>query len=101
MGIDPNNHKLHQGFPRPCHVFGAGTSSCDESMNKDHKLSFTKEFEDDQETTIIINNSSSSLNLDLTIALPSPNRVVVVDDKTIPNCDESRTTRDMDIDLNC
>ncbi|WJX63997.1 hypothetical protein P8452_48825 [Trifolium repens] len=103
MGIDPNNHKLHKGFPSPHHVFAAGTSSssCDKSMNKvdinkltliksksceeeyiNSSVSFTKE-------TSIINNSSSSLNLELTIALPSPN-----------NC-ESPKTRDMDIDLNC
>lgn len=102
MGIDPNNHKLHKGFPSP-HVSTVGTSSCVESMNKENTnklsikscdapinndVSFTK-----KDTTSII-NSSSSLNLDLTIALPSPNRIV------IPNCGSPKT-RDMDIDLNC
>ncbi|CAJ2653145.1 unnamed protein product [Trifolium pratense] len=98
MGIDPNNHKLHKGFPSP-HVFAAGTSSssCDKSINKleinNNNISFIKSKSCDDE---YINNSvsltkkeTSSLNLDLTIALPSPN-----------NC-ESRKTRDMDIDLNC
>nr|QSD99676.1 MYB family transcription factor [Melilotus albus] len=100
MGIDPNNHKLHKGFPSP-HISAGGTSSCEESMNKENNktsfikscdtpinnsISFTKE-----DASII--NSSSSLNLDLTIALPSPNRLI------IPNC-ESPKTWDMDIDLN-
>jgi len=100
MGIDPNNHKLHKGFPSP-HDSTVGTSSCVESMNKENNklsikscdapinndVSFTK-----KDTSII--NSSSSLNLDLSIALPSPNRIV------IPNCGSPKT-RDMDIDLNC
>ncbi|CAL5189986.1 unnamed protein product [Lathyrus oleraceus] len=100
MGIDPNNHKLHKGLPsiNP-HVSNAGTSSiCDEYMNKDidnnsnNKLSFNKSFDAMRKIEASTNNSSSSLNLDLTIALPSK------------DC-ESQRTRDMDtatdIDLNC
>jgi len=76
MGIDPNNHKPHQSFPRS-HASTEGASTS-ESMNKvpffkssgvaasDHRISFTKE------ETAIISSSSPPLNLDLTIALPSP-----------------------------
>ncbi|KAK2376957.1 myb-related protein [Trifolium repens] len=101
MGIDPNNHKLHKGFPSPHHVFAAGTSSssCDKERNI-NKLTLIKSKSCEEEyinssvsftkkETSIINNSSSSLNLELTIALPSPN-----------NC-ESPKIRDIDIDLNC
>ncbi|TKY56737.1 myb proto-oncogene protein [Spatholobus suberectus] len=97
MGIDPNNHKPHQSFPRPyASAEGASTS---ESMNKEHqvpffksrgaatdRISITKSLA--EETTII---SSRALNLDLTIALPSP----------VQNSAESAKTWDMDIDLNC
>ncbi|RDX80075.1 Transcription repressor MYB4 [Mucuna pruriens] len=102
MGIDPNNHKPHQSFPPP-HASAEGASTS-ESMNKDHKvlffksrgaetdrISFTKSLE--EETPII---SSPPLNLDLTIALPSP----TVEDKPLQNS-ESAKTWDMDIDLNC
>jgi myb proto-oncogene protein len=101
MGIDPNNHKLHKGFPSPHHVFAAGTSSssCDKERNI-NKLTLIKSKSCEEEyinssvsftkkETSIINNSSSSLNLELTIALPSTN-----------NC-ESPKIRDIDIDLNC
>lgn len=99
MGIDPNNHKPHQSFPRS-HASTEGASTS-ESMNKvpffkssgvaasDHRISFTKE------ETAIISSSSPPLNLDLTISLPSP----VEENKNSDH--ESAKTCDVDIDLNC
>ncbi|KAL5102049.1 hypothetical protein RYX36_006376 [Vicia faba] len=86
MGIDPNNHKLHKGFPsNNPHVSIVGTSSCDESMNKDNnKVSFNKSCDAITKKEASTNNSSSSLNLDLTIALPWN------------DCESQKT-----IDLNC
>ncbi|CAJ1970825.1 unnamed protein product [Sphenostylis stenocarpa] len=104
MGIDPNNHRPHQSFSRP-HASSAEGASTSESLNKGHKvpvfksraaathhrISFTKE-----ESTII---SSPPLNLDLTIALPSP-MIGSLEDKAIQNS-ESTKTLVMEIDLNC
>ncbi|CAK8538150.1 unnamed protein product [Lathyrus sativus] len=92
MGIDPNNHKLHKGLPiiNP-HVSTAGTSSWDESMNKDIDNNNNNKLCDAiTKKEASTNNSMSSLNLDLTIALPS-------------NDCESQKIMDMDrdIDLNC
>ncbi|XP_058744812.1 myb-related protein 330-like [Vicia villosa] len=99
MGIDPNNHKLHKGFPSISpHVSTAGTSSCDESMNKDidnnaKLISFDKLCDALANKSVVsvtrkeassTIDSSSSLNLDLTIALPSN------------DCESQKT-----IDLNC
>ncbi|KAJ1377170.1 SANT/Myb domain [Sesbania bispinosa] len=90
MGIDPNNHKLHQTlFPPPIGSVHAGESSSSRSLNKEQtRVSnfFKSCLEEEEETTI---NSSSPLNLDLTIALPSP---TLLENKPIPNSD---------IDLNC
>ncbi|XP_027331289.1 myb-related protein 308-like [Abrus precatorius] len=107
MGIDPNNHKLHLSLPRSHALAVSSDASLSESMNKENKvsfyisrgaaadrISFTKCLE--EETTII---SSPPLNLDLTIALPSP-MICVVEDKPAP-ISESVKTWDMDIDLNC
>ncbi|BAT81235.1 transcription repressor MYB4-like [Vigna umbellata] len=102
MGIDPNNHKPHQSFSRP-HASSAEAASTSESMNNKvpifksplaathHRISFTE-----QESAII---SSPSLNLDLTIALPS-SMIGALEDKPVQNS-ESTKTLDMEIDLNC
>ncbi|XP_014504153.2 myb-related protein 308 [Vigna radiata var. radiata] len=102
MGIDPNNHKPHQSFSRP-HASSAEAASTSESMNNKvpvfksplaathHRISFTE-----QESAII---SSPSLNLDLTIALPS-SLIGALEDKPVQNS-ESTNTLDMEIDLNC
>ncbi|WVY92328.1 hypothetical protein V8G54_037842, partial [Vigna mungo] len=102
MGIDPNNHKPHQSFSRP-HASSAEAASTSESMNNKvsifksplaathHRISFTE-----QESGII---SSPSLNLDLTIALPS-SMIGALEHKPVQNS-ESTKTLDMEIDLNC
>lgn len=112
MGIDPNNHKLHQSFPPPrVHPLSAAGASSSVSMNNDHAAppffkprgsannhdgaSFSKCCHEDEIATV----SSSHLNLDLTIALPSPG-LAVVEDKPTSNS-ESTKRRDMVIDLNC
>ncbi|XP_061367880.1 myb-related protein 308-like [Gastrolobium bilobum] len=98
MGIDPNNHKLHHGFPRPHshHPLSATGASSSESMNKEHKVVPLSKSCVEEETAII---SSSPVNLDLSIALPSP-RLAVVEDKPTPNSEFAKRC-DMDIDLNC
>lgn len=106
MGIDPNNHKLHQSFPLPHFKPPAAGASSSESMNKlEHKLprffktcdavaTSTVSFTKNEETPII--SSSPNLNLDLSIALPSP----VMEDKQKLHS-ESAKTWEMGIDLNC
>ncbi|KAK7276273.1 hypothetical protein RIF29_17411 [Crotalaria pallida] len=107
MGIDPDNHKLQQRFPLP-HVhqdYAAGASSSSVSMNNDHSrvpvppffkspcapnngVSFSSKCcHDEEEETVMI--SSSPLNLDLTIALPSPRLAIIVEDKPTPNYESS------------
>jgi len=103
MGIDPNNHKPHQSFSRP-HASSAEGASTSESMNKGHnkvpifksplaathhRISFTE-----QESAII---SSPSLNLDLTIALPSSLIGALEEDTPVQNSESTNTQ----IDLNC
>ncbi|CAL0307642.1 unnamed protein product [Lupinus luteus] len=95
MGIDPNNHKLH------VHPVHATSSSSSVSMKNDHRVSpYFKSYDavddevlfskccDKEETTMV---SSSNLNLDLTIAPPSP-RLDIVEDKPTSNS-ESRNER--------
>jgi len=101
-GIDPNNHKPHRSFSHPHSSSAAEGASTSESMRKDpifkspvaathHRISFTEE-----ESAII---SSSTLNLDLTIALPS-SMIDAFEEKPIQSS-ESTKTLDMEIDLNC
>ncbi|KAE9615059.1 hypothetical protein Lal_00048390 [Lupinus albus] len=100
MGIDPNNHKLHVHHPDPA----ASSASSSVSMKIDHRVyPYFKSYDaanevlfskccHEEETTMV---SSSNLNLDLTIALPSP-RLDIVEDKPKPNS-ESRTKRREDM----
>ncbi|XP_019432850.1 PREDICTED: transcription repressor MYB6-like isoform X2 [Lupinus angustifolius] len=81
MGIDPNNHKLH------VHQIHATSASSSVSMKNDHRVSPYFKCYDAVNDEVL----SSNLNLDLTIALPSP-RVDIVEDKPTPNS-ESRTER--------
>ncbi|XP_020240413.1 myb-related protein 308 [Cajanus cajan] len=107
MGIDPNNHKPHQSFSHP-HA-SVEVASTSESMSKDQKVPFLKKSSGDaatdrisftkslEEETAII--SSPPLNLDLTIALPSP-MIGAAEDKPMQNS-ESAKSWDINIDLNC
>ncbi|KAK7300707.1 hypothetical protein RJT34_11555 [Clitoria ternatea] len=80
MGIDPNNHKPQKSFLH--------SQALPISNGETQRISITKCVQ--EETPII---SPPPLNLDLSIALPSP-RVGVVKDK-------AKTIWDMDLDLNC
>ena len=106
MGIDPNNHKLHQSFPRPQMQPVSGGASSTESMNKDRnkkKVSKSCGTNNDRvsDTESCLEEEtlgSSRLNLDLTIAFPASGRLALVEDKPKPKS-ESNNTKEMDSDL--
>lgn len=109
MGIDPNNHKPHRSFPRP-RISEAEPESSSGSMNKprseimpfvnscgaipNDRVSDAESCLEEESTP----TGSSHLNLDLTIAFPSPTSLDVVQDhKPESNYSESTRTRDMEI----
>ncbi|XP_027337530.1 transcription repressor MYB6-like [Abrus precatorius] len=97
MGIDPNNHKIHHSVPIP-HTHGHRVSNAIEpsssgSMHKEQRDHFIKSYASTnerisdtysclvEEPTLV--SSASHLNLDLTIAFPSP-KPALVKDKSKP-----------------
>ncbi|KAI4299573.1 hypothetical protein L6164_033017 [Bauhinia variegata] len=95
VGIDPNNHKIHQSFPRLHHV-SPGASSSASMKNKEHKpLKYAKDrisADTDQSGLEEDTMNSSQLNLDLTIAFPSP----VVEEKSKSNSESTKIRDHMD-----
>ncbi|GAV75832.1 Myb_DNA-binding domain-containing protein [Cephalotus follicularis] len=77
MGIDPNNHKLNQIPPRPqpqCDsvVPSGSTDACKPKSDNSDRVSDSTSCLDDETTT-----GSSNVNLDLTMAFPSPSPTLV------------------------
>lgn len=102
MGIDPNNHKLqqhqHQSFPKVPYAAAAATapsSNLITIMNKEQGVPFIKSNGSVEEAASMV-SSSSQLNLDLTIAFPSP-RNPLVEDKSKPSSEFTKI-RKMDED---
>ncbi|KAK7305726.1 hypothetical protein VNO77_43636 [Canavalia gladiata] len=108
MGIDPNNHKLHQSFPiqHAQHVSAASAPSSSRSFNKEHRDLNIKSANDRisdthsclvEESTMVC--SASHLNLDLTIAFPSSKPALVEDkSKSKPTCECVNTRNYIDED---
>ncbi|TKY47422.1 Transcription repressor MYB4 [Spatholobus suberectus] len=108
MGIDPNNHKVHQSFPvpQPCHVSPATSAQSSGSMDREHIVPFVTSHGSAndrasdtlsclvEETAAV--SSVSHLNLDLTIAFPSPTRALV-EEKSKPTS-QCTNTRNIDED---
>ncbi|XP_061370212.1 myb-related protein 330-like isoform X2 [Gastrolobium bilobum] len=98
MGIDPNNHKLHRSFPvRHAHNVSATSAPSSGSLN--NRVPLIKSNGSDTmsfchvETAVVNSSSSSHLNLDLTIAFPSPKLVPAVEDKPKPISEFSNTRK--------
>ncbi|CAJ1865580.1 unnamed protein product [Sphenostylis stenocarpa] len=85
MGIDPNNHKLHQSFPlqhASSHVSVSTTTaqSCGVPFIKSHGS--TNHRISDTHSSLV--QETSHLNLDLTIAFPSPTHALLQDKSNKP-----------------
>ncbi|XP_020215616.1 myb-related protein 308 [Cajanus cajan] len=82
MGIDPNNHKLHQTFPvpKPCHI-SRPASTAQSSANND-RISDTHSCLAEETATTL--SSTPHLNLDLTIAFPSSPAHALLQHKSKP-----------------
>ncbi|KAA8530640.1 hypothetical protein F0562_005426 [Nyssa sinensis] len=82
MGIDPNNHRLNQITPRPQNQSISPVLTSSGSMNKDTSKP-TKNFGDNDRISDAAScledekPGSHDLNLDLTIAIPSPSPLIV------------------------
>lgn len=79
MGIDPNNHKLHQSFPNIPQVPATSSSSTAQSsasVDKHRILPFIKSHKNDTRSCLLQETAATAsstphLNLDLSIAFPS------------------------------
>ncbi|RDX57653.1 Myb-related protein 308, partial [Mucuna pruriens] len=83
MGIDPNNHRLNQSFPvaKACNVSEATSAQSSGSMVTQHRVPFIKSCgsanDRISDTHSCLVEETSHLNLDLTIAFPSPTHALV------------------------
>ncbi|KAL2333247.1 hypothetical protein Fmac_014460 [Flemingia macrophylla] len=80
MGIDPNNHKLHQTFPVP-KPSPSTTSTAQSSANNNDRVSDTQSCLVEETATV---SSTSRLNLDLTIAFSPPTNALLEEHKSRP-----------------
>ncbi|KAJ9173010.1 hypothetical protein P3X46_016188 [Hevea brasiliensis] len=87
MGIDPNNHRLNQILPRPQPV-DEDTCKSNKSKTDNDRVSdaATSSLEEDETSA-----GSSHINLDLTIAVPSPAHTANLETRP-ENCNTAATS---------